>query len=269
MIFIFIDIIITNQIIKVLICWDRFLSIRFNHWKTIYFKQPRPLITVICTVGLIVLINANILITFGYNERIENSTTVLSFCFQIPDVPSTVWMTTWGRVRICYLFWWRFFNPKLYHIKFKVHLGLYSIVPFLVIAGANFGLIYVIYQKKSSSKHTSAKDKSKTATLNATVFVMTCLFILMTSPIAMASFFFDSLFTTIYGQFIIVLVDFISFCYHGLNFVVMAFTNKLFFKEVRKILGLEDKSKQSRPSQFQTVVSTTKAPNKRSSISGE
>lgn len=76
------------------------MSVRFNHWKTIYFKSPRPLIAAIVTVTIILLINVNILFTFGYDIYDGNKT--LSFCFEIEGVPSTAWMNIWGKVRMVY-----------------------------------------------------------------------------------------------------------------------------------------------------------------------
>ena len=87
---------------KVAICWDRFFSIYFKHWKTIYFKKPRPLILSVCVIVTICLINLNIFFTFGYDITANNIT--LSFCFELPTVPSTKWMTTWGKVCLFFPF---------------------------------------------------------------------------------------------------------------------------------------------------------------------
>lgn len=112
-------------------------------------------------------------------------------------------------------------------------------VPFLVIAISNFALLYQIYLKKSTIRPNAItrEQRSRQDRLNKTVLLMTFLFIVMTAPIAMASFFFNDLFATDYGVFIIYLVDFISFCYHGLNFIVMAFSNRMFYNECLKVLG--------------------------------
>lgn len=91
---------VKNWNFQVLICWDRFLSVRFNHWKAIHFKSPRPLITATCTVVAILLININILFTFGYDKFDGNKT--FSYCYEIKDVPSTAWMSIWGKVKIYY-----------------------------------------------------------------------------------------------------------------------------------------------------------------------
>lgn len=136
-------------------------------------------------------------------------------------------------------------------VHFKVHLGLYSLIPFLVLAISNFGLIYVLYYKKKSLtsrkfSSTSEKKDKHDRRMNLTVLLMTFLFILMTFPIAMASFFFERLSTTNYGNFIIILVDFISFCYHGLSFIIMIFTNKIFYKECLKVFGVKKSSSSNR-----------------------
>lgn len=128
-----------------------------------------------------------------------------------------------------------------------MHLGLYSLVPFTVISISNFWLIYLIYKRKSIMKAALASGKSSSKAskhdrMNATVLIMTFLFIAMTSPIAMASFFFDTLFTTDFGMFIIVLVDFISFCYHGLTFLIMTLTNKIFYNECMRLFGASNKT---------------------------
>lgn len=130
---------------------------------------------------------------------------------------------------------------------------MYSLVPFLLIALANLLLVLSLYarrrrlqpsnnstQQQQSTAGTTATvsdtKKQRNERMNQTVLVMTFLFIAMTSPIACASFFFDTLFTTDYGNFIIVLLDCVSFSYHGLNFVIMTLSNTMFRKEFFKIL---------------------------------
>lgn len=117
-----------------------------------------------------------------------------------------------------------------------------------MIAIANILLILTIYQrrKKVFSNHTQTTKignsqsndakKSRNEKMNQTVLTMTFFFIALTSPIACASFFYDSLFTTDYGNFIIEFLDCISFSYHGLNFVIMTFSNTMFRSEFFKIL---------------------------------
>lgn len=148
----------------------------------------------------------------------------------------------------------------------KVHLAIYSILPFILIAIANSLLVYTIHKRKkvvgdltqitgiqsidlrrpsvdprrkSVYKRAQSISQQRNEKMNQTVFLMTLLFIGLTLPIACASFFFDQLFSTDYGVFIITLLDCVSFSYHGLNFIIMAFSNKMFRREFLKILKNE------------------------------
>lgn len=90
---------------------------------------------------------------------------------------------------------------------------------------------------KTSNTHLeTGKKQSRNERMNKTVLSITFMFIAMTLPSACASFLFDTLLTTDYGNFIIVLLDCISFSYHGLNFIIMTFSNTMFRKEFFKIL---------------------------------
>ncbi len=73
----------------VLISADRVFSVYLKHWKTIYFKPRRAIITSIATTIFFLCTNSNILFTFGY-EAWDNGT-YNNFCFEVPGFPSTVW----------------------------------------------------------------------------------------------------------------------------------------------------------------------------------
>lgn len=129
---------------------------------------------------------------------------------------------------------------------FKVHLAIYSLGPFCLITIANVLLVNLIMKRKQigrvqtvtvANNFTSStyESKSKNSRMNRTVITMTLIFIAMTSPIAMASFFFSLLASTDYGVFIITLFDCVSFSYHGLNFVIMALSNKIFRNAFKKL----------------------------------
>lgn len=131
-------------------------------------------------------------------------------------------------------------------------------MPFALIALANLLLVLTMYvrrrrsiasytlqithitQQTTTTTSMSETKRLRTERMNQTVLLMTFAFIALTSPIACASFFFNTLFTTDYGNFIIVLLDCISFSYHGLNFVIMTFSNNMFRKEFFKILIRND-----------------------------
>lgn len=127
-------------------------------------------------------------------------------------------------------------------------MATYSLAPFLVLAIANLLLIRKIMSRKvvkmttMSSTFTNAKStgkKSKSDRINKTVIILTLIFVMMTLPLASASFFFNQLVLTDYGLFIIVLLDCISFSYHGLNFILMAFSNKIFRKQYKKTFKIK------------------------------
>lgn len=134
-------------------------------------------------------------------------------------------------------------------------MALYSLIPFVMIALANFLLVMTVHvrRKRTVNNYTQQithqnnpsqvggvvigeTSKQRNERMNQTVLLMTFLFIALTFPIACASFFFDILFATDWGYFIIVFLDCISFSYHGFNFIIMTFSNTMFRKEFFKIL---------------------------------
>jgi hypothetical protein len=130
------------------------------------------------------------------------------------------------------IFWLIFFS--------KIHLILYSVVPFGLILVLNSLLILKMRSRsliyiKSFSLSNSSSRKSKRNSMNKTVIILTFLFILMTLPSACASYFFDQLFVSEHGRFIVALCDAISFSYHGLNFVVYFLTNRRFRRKLMNV----------------------------------
>lgn len=200
---------------KVLISFDRYMSIQIKHWKKIYFSFNRAFLAVFSIIIFLLLANINILFTFGYDTVIGNSS--VSLCFEVDGFSSTHWMTVWG----------------------KIHLMTYSVVPFLVLLVANFLLIRKIKSRKlihlSFSSSTNVKKSKKNDRINRTVLLLTFLFIIMTLPLACASFFFTQLIISDFGLFAIVFFNCISFSYHGFNFIFMAFSNKIFREEYKKL----------------------------------
>nr|QVK45791.1 G protein-coupled receptor [Proales similis] len=213
--------------ILVLISLDQYLSVRVKHWRTIYFKESRPLLAAASLTLLILLLNSNVLFTFGLQIEANNQTQVI--CYTIPTYPSTQWMSIWGRV----------------------HLATYSVLPFALIALFNIMLISNIYSRKkvresnaasasgpkqTISLSTSPSQKNKMDSMSKTIVFLTLLFIAMTLPTAAASFFFNELFSTDHGLFIIYVCNTISFSYHGLNFFIYFLSNKRFRSQFREIV---------------------------------
>lgn len=91
---------------KVLISIERFLSVHIKHWKEVYFKPKQALILILGLISTLIVLNLNIIITFGYEKRISFNKTIL-FCFEVEGYPSTFWMDTWGKV---FKFFFQIFN---------------------------------------------------------------------------------------------------------------------------------------------------------------
>lgn len=82
----------------VLISVDGVLSVYFRHWKTIYFKASRAYWASGVLIAVILLLNVNILVLFGY--EVDFNGTIVVFCFQVEGYPETDWMHTYGQIHL-------------------------------------------------------------------------------------------------------------------------------------------------------------------------
>ena len=176
----------------VLISVERVLSVFVKHWKTIHFKPKRAFKVSIIMATFFLLLNSNILVLFGFETNLNG--THLLFCFKVDGFPATYWMSTYGQIH---------------------SVGLYSLIPFSVLSIANLVLIVKVFLKSkvfpkranlNTDNHTSSST-NKFNKMNKNVLILTFLFIAFTLPIACASFFFDELFKTEWGNFLIILLD--------------------------------------------------------------
>jgi hypothetical protein len=181
------------------------------------------------------------------------------FCFEVDGFPGTYWMNTYGQIH---------------------SIGLYSVIPFIILAVANIFLLKKTKKTNNNASATSAKNQqdnasqavprlsivnfaqtvaglqprasrgslgsisqtnlsraNKFAKMNRTVAIITLLFIAFTLPVACASYFFNTLFATEWGSFLVTLLDEISFTYHAGTFFINYFSNALFKKKVDRLLG--------------------------------
>ncbi|CAF0935789.1 unnamed protein product [Brachionus calyciflorus] len=205
--------------ILVLISVEQLLSVRFKLWRSKYFSRRKALLTVICLVGLIFLINSNILVFLGYQQEING--TLVDFCF---NGNITDYATYYG----------------------YFHLVSYSLMPFVILTISNFLLF--IYCNKSrrkvfqnfklgedsvSTNNTSLKVNKNNKAHTALTFsiIKTCvLFVLMTMPNAVVSLMYAYLYDTEYGLLVIRIGDLLSFTFHGFNFFINLFVNRRFRK---------------------------------------
>ena len=133
---------------------------------------------------------------------------------------------------------------------------MYSIIPFVLLAVNNCMLIYSIkFHKKVAIVPMSIqlRIRKRRLQMTITVFLITVLFILISLPgsflakffgikfifnnslkilgAIVSGFYFLSLSQTEVGSAIIILMDDISFSYHGFSFFTLLLTNKKFFSE--------------------------------------
>lgn len=174
------------------------------------------------------LLNSNIFF-FNNINTIQNGTLVFVCLNQD-------WLTIWEYVNI-----WHFLIMKLHFVllnnnnsHIKVHLGLYSLVPFTVLTIFNILMLMHIYKKSrrlkvtTDAKNSSVPARTRTKSPNKTVVATTILFILLTLPTAIVSILYNNLFTTDYGKFIVNFADDLSFTYHGMNLLILAVFNRKF-----------------------------------------
>ena len=114
-----------------------------------------------------------------------------------------------------------------------MHSILYSFLPFLMLAITNILLILFLYKLSHvSTLQLNASKAKKQKSLNITVISLTLIFIVMTSPSALCSIYFEKWIGTQLGAVFITLSDCICFSYHGLNFALLFVSNKKFLREV-------------------------------------
>nr|QVK45792.1 G protein-coupled receptor [Proales similis] len=215
----------------VLMSLDQFLSVVFRNWRTVHMKPRRAVLVSSALAGFFLLLNSNILFTFAI-EVTTNDTSKI-FCFEILDYPESLWMMHWGRV----------------------HLGLYSLIPFGCIAVTNTAmLIYLKFRRSkmnqnqvnpsnvhqttvnSSTKTGSSRSQSRNQAMTASIVLLTVLFIVMTLPSAYVSFAYGFLVSLDYGRTVILICDCITFSYHGLNFYIYFLLNRRFRQELKQNL---------------------------------
>jgi hypothetical protein len=130
----------------------------------------------------------------------------------------------------------------------QIHLALYSLGPFTLLALANMLIIAKLYVKKKRvspagggeqhAKTQSATQKSKFDKMSKVVILITLSFIGLTLPTACCTFSFTWLLGKSWGKCLIVFLDCLSFSYHALNAVISYFSNNIYKQEVDIVLGI-------------------------------
>ena len=115
----------------------------------------------------------------------------------------------------------------------KIHCYLYAIIPFTFIVILNVVLLHHLYQNYRVFKLNKLKQVKKKSSITITIISMTFLFIVFTSPGAFTSKYYSNLVSSTNGHMIILFCDCFCFSYHGLNIIILCFTNKRFFRQLK------------------------------------
>ena len=114
---------------------------------------------------------------------------------------------------------------------------MYSYTPFTILLVINFLLIKLIRQKKLPTSHAESanRQKSRKNATSRTIIIVTFLYIILTGPEAVGSFFLPQILALPYGQAIMFLFDEICFTYHAFSFFILFFSNSRFSTELKNI----------------------------------
>lgn len=127
---------------------------------------------------------------------------------------------------------------------FKVHVYVYSIIPFSILVCSNLLLIKeTLYKSRAVVASTSHESQAKRKRMSLSILIMTITFILLTLPTTIAGgYFIKTLISTELGFTILFICDSLAFSYHALNFVVFLVFNKKFSREFKLFIRILCKS---------------------------
>ena len=201
--------------------FERFVSFVLRTWRIVYFKPKTAVVTCFLCFGIVLLVNSNMTVLYGYDVYDKNGTFVINICYEDPNIPETHYMGIWN---------W-------------VHSILYSYLPFILLAIANILLIACLHKNNKSSVSRSETQERKHRSITITIISVTLLFIVLTGTGAVVNFFIADLIQTYTGNVVIVLGDTLCFSFHSLNIISLLITNKRFRDEFRCIFLLKTPGK--------------------------
>lgn len=204
----------------VIMCIDRYLSVRFTTWRKSFLNEKKAVIVSIILVSCIFLLNIHLTMTISY-DGLEN--------YPYPD---------------------KCFVTDMFLMWKKVHTYLYSVVPFVILAITNALLITqtLLFRDTKKLGLSASTSQSSSNKLGPTISVIsiTLSFIILTLPNAIAGgYYITELFKTSTGTLILFITDCLLFTYHSCNLVVLLIFNKMFRKEFKSMIGRIQKGKSS------------------------
>ncbi len=109
--------------LKVLISFERYLSVRMKNWKSSYLNPKRAAILSVTLILAMMLLNLNIFFTFGVDIFVNG--TELIQCFSSPLDPSSGWMDVWGTVKF-FIHLYSFVIKKHYYAWTLAHIFFFE-----------------------------------------------------------------------------------------------------------------------------------------------
>ena len=109
-------------------------------------------------------------------------------------------------------------------------------MPYFFMICSNLLLAYdIIFMQTSIQVTEDSINKRKS--LSITILIITTVFIVFTLPDnIMNAFFLPILFSVDYGYHLLFFCDCLAFTFHGLHFIILIVSNKLFKKELKLML---------------------------------
>ena len=184
--------------LRVFVCLDRYLSLSRLH-KTWFSQSKNVLIIIACIVAVFTIFNFHFF---------------LFVCFYESDGS----FSSGSRLYTVFPLW------------DNINLGLYNIVPFILMSGFNGGVIYHLIRLKQTS--TVQNSRIQHGSISITLVITTFLFLLMTTPATISYGFFDS---TAPASTLKTL-DSVLYTYHILSFPLYFTTFREFRQETLRIV---------------------------------
>ena len=230
--------------LKVLISIDRYLSIRVKGWRTNYLKSDRALLVALLLGAFVFVFNHHLLYLHGIVVDGNNGTSQI-LCYYSTFLDGH-YIPTWHFVRVFRVFSGR--NAKMrgfccsFYSSFKVHIFVYSLVPFLVLVAVNSMLIFRALtsgpKSLAFSQSSSSSRNARKRTLTSTIVSLTIMFIVTSLPYTLAAaIWYRKVYAYPLGKLLLNSLSLLSFSYHSFNFFVLFCTNKLFLSECRLIFS--------------------------------
>ncbi|CAF0789533.1 unnamed protein product [Brachionus calyciflorus] len=196
---------------------DRYLSVYYNGWRKLYSTPRNANIFILCLGFIISLLNCHLLILNGFDEIVNG--TIIVKCYS----PK-------------FFFEFTTYIP-IYH---KFHLYFYSLIPFCILLIVNLLLIKNSFKPIKLRGLVSRQRKEKAKTLSYTIVALTFMFFFTSLPYTLtAAYWYYQIIDTQLSYFLYHLLTFVSFTYHGFNFIVFYCTNIKFWKEFKLMYNLK------------------------------